>query len=92
VYTDGFDAVLDHPAVAARQLGREALAPRCQSCPLVAVCGGGNYAHRYVAGSGFRHPSVYCADLELLIRHIADRLLAALPTGASPAQQLGNIP
>ncbi len=92
VFTDSFDAALEHPGVAARQLGAGALAAQCRACPLSAVCGGGNYAHRYVAGSGFRHPSVYCADLELLIRHIADRLLAALPAGASTAPHLGNLP
>ncbi|MFE2279181.1 FxsB family cyclophane-forming radical SAM/SPASM peptide maturase [Streptomyces sp. NPDC059454] len=92
VFTDSFDAALDHPGVAARQLGPAALAPRCRDCPVMAVCGGGNYAHRYAAGSGFRHPSVYCADLELLIRHIADRLLDVLPTGASGTARLSNAP
>ncbi|WP_243762498.1 FxsB family cyclophane-forming radical SAM/SPASM peptide maturase [Streptomyces sp. Tu 3180] len=92
VFTDSFDAALDHPGVVARQMGPAALAPQCRACPLTAVCGGGNYAHRYLAGSGFRHPSVYCADLELLIRHIADRLLAALPAGASGAPPPGNMP
>lgn len=46
----------------------------CRGCPVFRVCGGGNLAHRYDPRSGFHNPSVYCADLELLIRHIALRL------------------
>ncbi|MGW7100500.1 FxsB family cyclophane-forming radical SAM/SPASM peptide maturase [Streptomyces sp. NPDC054838] len=81
VDTDGFDQLLDHPGFAARQLGRDALAPACRACELVEVCGGGHYPHRYRAGEGFRRPSVYCADLQALIRHIARALHAAAGTG-----------
>ncbi|MHB9858272.1 FxsB family cyclophane-forming radical SAM/SPASM peptide maturase [Streptomyces sp. YIM S03343] len=72
-----FDEVLDHPGVAARQLGRAALADACLSCPVVDVCAGGNYAHRYRPGEGFRNPSVHCDDLRRLILHIADRVRRA---------------
>jgi uncharacterized protein len=74
VLTDSFDAVLDHPTTVARQLGARALSPQCQACPVVAICGGGLYPHRYRSGSGFRHPSVYCADLLRLITHLRDRV------------------
>ncbi|MFI9761999.1 FxsB family cyclophane-forming radical SAM/SPASM peptide maturase [Streptomyces sp. NPDC051963] len=74
VFRHPFDRALRHPGVAARQVGERALAAACLSCPVGKVCGGGNYVHRYASGSGFRHPSVYCADLEQLIRHVADRL------------------
>lgn len=74
VFRHPFDAALAHPAVAARQSGAAALSGICRACPLVGVCGGGHYAHRYRAGDGFRNPSVYCADLELFIRHVASRL------------------
>ncbi|WP_307865610.1 FxsB family cyclophane-forming radical SAM/SPASM peptide maturase [Streptomyces montanisoli] len=77
VFRHSFDEALRHPAIAARQAGAAALAPACLACPLVTVCGGGHYAHRYRAGAGFGHPSVYCADLERLIRHTAARLAAA---------------
>ncbi|MCM2426228.1 FxsB family cyclophane-forming radical SAM/SPASM peptide maturase [Streptomyces sp. RKAG337] len=77
VFHHSFDEALAHPGVAARQSGLAALAGQCRRCPLVQVCGGGNYAHRYRAGEGFRHPSVYCADLQRLIRHVADRLAEA---------------
>ncbi|MEV5984783.1 FxsB family cyclophane-forming radical SAM/SPASM peptide maturase [Streptomyces sp. NPDC052051] len=74
VFRHTFDAALRHPGIAARQLGERALAKECLDCPVGKVCGGGNYVHRYASGTGFHHPSVYCADLERLIRHIAHRL------------------
>ncbi|MEU6310118.1 FxsB family cyclophane-forming radical SAM/SPASM peptide maturase [Streptomyces sp. NPDC047014] len=82
--THSFDQLLDHPGFAARQLGRDALAPVCRGCALVEVCGGGHYPHRYRAGEGFRQPSVYCADLQALIRHIAAAVRRAA-TGAAGA-------
>ncbi|MEV6314776.1 FxsB family cyclophane-forming radical SAM/SPASM peptide maturase [Streptomyces sp. NPDC051776] len=78
VFAHSFDEALEHPGIAARQIGAEGLAADCSACPVLRVCGGGNYAHRYVPVSGFLHPSVYCADLERLIRHIAGRLDAVL--------------
>ncbi|MFE7430026.1 FxsB family cyclophane-forming radical SAM/SPASM peptide maturase [Streptomyces sp. NPDC057545] len=77
VFRHTFDDALRHPGVVARQAGAEALAPACRACPLLTVCGGGHYAHRYRADNGFANPSVYCADLERLVRHIADRLSEA---------------
>ncbi|MEU7555423.1 FxsB family cyclophane-forming radical SAM/SPASM peptide maturase [Streptomyces sp. NPDC044571] len=81
VHRHSFDQFLDHPGLAARQLGLDALAAGCRTCELVTVCGGGHYPHRYRAGEGFRQPSVYCADLQVVIRHIA----AALHRAAVPA-------
>ncbi|MDX3451038.1 FxsB family radical SAM/SPASM domain protein [Streptomyces sp. ME02-8801-2C] len=77
VFRNTFDESLDHPGVSARQIGVAALGAVCRTCPVMAVCGGGNYAHRYREGSGFRHPSVYCHDLERLIRHVAAALVLA---------------
>ncbi|MER6105453.1 FxsB family cyclophane-forming radical SAM/SPASM peptide maturase [Streptomyces sp. NPDC001832] len=74
IFHHTFDDALRHPGVAARQAGADALAAACRSCPLLTVCGGGHYAHRYRADNGFTNPSVYCADLERLVRHIAGRL------------------
>ncbi|MER6790169.1 FxsB family cyclophane-forming radical SAM/SPASM peptide maturase [Streptomyces sp. NPDC000658] len=76
VFRHAFDEALRHPAVAARRAGPAALADQCRACPLLRVCGGGHYAHRYRAGHGFRNPSVYCADLQRLIHRIAARLAA----------------
>ena len=78
VRDDPFDAVLEHPGVVARQIGVEALADGCRTCPVHRVCGGGHYAHRYRPGAGFRHPTVYCADMNRLIRHVSERLRADL--------------
>ncbi|MGP3951917.1 FxsB family cyclophane-forming radical SAM/SPASM peptide maturase [Streptomyces sp. 7N604] len=80
VFRGTFDEALEHPGVAARQIGAEGLAADCAGCPVRQVCGGGNYAHRYARGTGFLHPSVYCADLERLIRHAAGRLGDVLHT------------
>ncbi|MFM9610051.1 FxsB family cyclophane-forming radical SAM/SPASM peptide maturase [Streptomyces niveiscabiei] len=82
VWHHSFDDALRHPAVADRQAGAAALAEQCGSCPLLRVCGGGHYAHRYRAGHGFRNPSVYCADLQHFIRHVAHRLAAVTGKGA----------
>jgi uncharacterized protein len=73
-----FDDALDHPTTVARQIGVEALAAECQSCPVMEICGGGLYPHRYRAGEGFLNPSVYCEDLLKLITHVRDRVLADL--------------
>jgi uncharacterized protein len=81
VFRHSFDDALAHPGVAARQAGLAALSASCRACPLVGVCGGGHYAHRYRAGAGFRNPSVYCADLAHLVRHTANRLTQAAGTG-----------
>jgi uncharacterized protein len=76
VLTDSFDDVLDHPTTVARQIGPDALSAKCQACPVMRICGGGQYPHRYRRSDGFRNPSVYCADLERLITHVADRVTA----------------
>ncbi|WP_405592941.1 FxsB family cyclophane-forming radical SAM/SPASM peptide maturase [Streptomyces sp. NBC_01190] len=93
VFRHSFDDALAHPAVAARQSGLAGLAATCRACPLVTVCGGGHYVHRYRSPDGFGHPSVYCADLAHLIRHIAARLTAAAPPGSSGSPGTsGNAP
>ncbi|WP_051714434.1 FxsB family cyclophane-forming radical SAM/SPASM peptide maturase [Nocardia rhamnosiphila] len=79
---NALDRAMGEPAVIARQIGIEALDSGCRACPVHRVCGAGHYAHRYRAGSGFRNPSVYCADLEKLIRHIESRLRADLQAAA----------
>jgi uncharacterized protein len=78
VATDSFNDFLSHPSIALRQEGLASLSSECQRCPLVSVCGGGNYAHRYRAGTGFENPSVYCHDLKRIILHVLARLRADL--------------
>jgi uncharacterized protein len=86
VLHDEFDAAFDDPGIVARQIGRAALSDECLSCPAVAFCGGGHYAHRYRRDVGFRAPSVYCADLRVFVRHVYDRVAADLlsRTGSRP--------
>jgi uncharacterized protein len=74
------DEAAEHAGVAARIGGADALCETCQSCPVVKLCGGGHYAHRYRTGSGFANPSVYCPDLYRLVEHVSDRP----PLGGSP--------
>jgi uncharacterized protein len=85
VWDDPFDAALLEPHVIAQQIGAEALAPTCRGCEVRDVCGGGHYPHRYHRGSGFRNPSVYCADLAALIRHVRDRVRRDLVPIRTPA-------
>lgn len=89
VVADSFDAVLRHPAVAARQIGVAALSDTCRACDIHRICGSGYYPHRYRRGHGFRNPSVYCRDLTLLIKHIRSRVNADL--AALRAEQAGPI-
>jgi uncharacterized protein len=78
------DAAMTDPAIVARQIGSAALSDTCLACPVHRVCGGGNYAHRYREGSGFRNPSVYCADLLKLIGHIQARIHTDIMTTLQP--------
>jgi uncharacterized protein len=84
VFSHQVDEVVGHAAIAARQGGIEALCATCRACPVVNICGGGLYAHRYRPGHGFDNPSVYCADLKELI----DQML----TGADPAPVVPAAP
>ena len=89
VFRHSFAEAAAHDSFRALRRGRAGLGPVCDSCPVVDTCGGGLYAHRYHpegTGDPFAHPSVYCADLAALTRHISGVLrrdLAALT--ASPA-------
>ncbi|MGN9911630.1 FxsB family cyclophane-forming radical SAM/SPASM peptide maturase [Phytohabitans sp. LJ34] len=78
VQRDGFDVLVDHPGVRALRRLWGDLAPACRACPVGSVCGGGQFSHRYGPDGGFRHPSVYCADLFKLVGHVRKRLEAEL--------------
>jgi len=67
------DLELTLPAVALSS--KAVVAPEaCLDCDLFSVCGGGYLPHRFSRSGGFRRPSVYCRDLDMLIRHIRDHL------------------
>ncbi|MFE3514321.1 radical SAM/SPASM protein FxsBH, inactivated beta-hydroxylase extension form [Streptomyces sp. NPDC059166] len=76
VFSHSFDEVAAHPGVRARQLGLRGVSEICRRCPVVRSCGGGLYTHRYRSEAGFDNPSVYCADLEALVRGIEARTRA----------------
>jgi uncharacterized protein len=78
VFQNDFDTVAHHQAVQRRQMGVLELCDTCRSCPVVEICGGGYLPHRYSTENGFDNPSVYCADLEKLIRHIHTTLFDAI--------------
>ena len=78
VFSNSFDDALDHPTTVARQIGAAALSAECLECPVMEICGGGLYPHRYRQGAGFRNRSVYCDDLLRLITHVRDRVVADL--------------
>jgi uncharacterized protein len=80
-----------HPAIKARQQGVAGLNATCRQCPVVTSCGGGLYAHRYRAASGFDNPSVYCRDLEKIITHVRTRLRPA-PSAAAPSTAAHQLP
>jgi uncharacterized protein len=70
IHTHEIDALYESPIVRERQNRWAALCDTCRSCELVRVCGGGYFPHRYSSTNGFLNPSVYCADLKKLIRHV----------------------
>ncbi|AQG78829.1 hypothetical protein AWR27_05525 [Spirosoma montaniterrae] len=78
IFEHSFDEVLDHVNVQARQIGADALCDQCRRCPVVDYCGGGYVPNRYSARNGFNNPSIYCRDLEKMIRHMHQRLSSQL--------------
>ena len=74
VMSHSFDDALEHPTTVARQIGLTRF-PAMPTCPVMEICGGGLYPHRFRDGEGFRNPSVYCEDLLQLITHVRDRIV-----------------
>lgn len=50
------------------------LSAACAACPEGSTCAGGYLPNRYSRAKQFDNPSVWCADLLLLFRHIRSRL------------------
>ena len=69
-----FDEASKHGAIRARQAGSDGLCSRCRECDVVEFCGGGYLPNRYSSRNGYDNPSIYCNDLQLLIRHISKRI------------------
>ncbi|MGW8767161.1 FxsB family cyclophane-forming radical SAM/SPASM peptide maturase [Streptomyces sp. NPDC055815] len=89
VFTHSVDQLAGHPGVAVRNQGYADLCATCRACPVVRVCGGGLYAHRFRPGNGFDNPSVYCADLKQLASQIpAARMRGIAAPTPPPVHQL----
>jgi uncharacterized protein len=60
-WQEAYRATLDLPVV-------------CQECEYRVACGGGYLPHRWSRVKGYNNPSVYCADLKRIYKHIWDRI------------------
>ncbi|ALU91418.1 putative radical SAM family protein (Arylsulfatase regulator (Fe-S oxidoreductase) protein) [Herbaspirillum rubrisubalbicans M1] len=58
-------------------LKKDGLCASCRSCEVVDVCGGGSVPHRYGV-NGFLNPTIYCKEMQALIRHVRKRIAASL--------------
>lgn len=67
------------------------LCHECKNCPIVEICGGGFIAHRYSETNGFANPSVYCLDLQYLIKHIQNIVYDTLPSSIKKSLKLRPI-
>ncbi|WP_338675662.1 radical SAM/SPASM protein FxsB, inactivated metallohydrolase extension form [Streptomyces sp. SCSIO 30461] len=89
VFDHSLDEVAAHPGIRARQLGLAGVGETCRQCPVVRSCGGGLYTHRYRGGRDFDNTSVYCTDLEALIRGVEQRTAAgSVPPAVTDAAAL----
>lgn len=86
--TATLDEVNAHPVFRTRHAGLAGLSAMCQACPIVRVCGGGLYAHRFRSDNGFDNPSVYCRNLATLIEHIQRRIDADLIRMGQPVSSV----
>lgn len=86
IFEHDLDTVAADVRVRARQQGVNGLCRTCRECSLVDVCGGGYLPNRYSGGENFDNPSVYCADLTKLIRHIRKRIVAAMTQAGLQAE------
>lgn len=85
IFAHSFEDVLAHPTMHRRREPEAMLSPQCRACPLVETCGGGHLPHRHSIANGYRNPSIYCRDLQHLIRHIRRSLTdTAQTTPAGP--------
>lgn len=79
VETHCVDSALGAHLVSSRLDRPNHLAAECRACELVRVCGGGYIPHRWHPTRGFLAPSVFCLDLETIIRKIAGAMSQTAP-------------
>ncbi|GAA1961143.1 hypothetical protein GCM10009838_17080 [Catenulispora subtropica] len=93
VLEHSFDEAAAHPGFALREAGAAGLCQTCRRCPVVEICGGGLYAHRYSKDNGFDNPSVHCADLLKVITYMTETETsrpAAAITGTPAAHEMSG--
>ena len=90
VFTATFDDAARHAGIEARQKGLAGLCATCRACPVVGICGGGLYPHRYSSDNDFANPSVYCQDLKAIIMHVRHAEENAAAPGNSPVRPRGH--
>jgi len=76
IFNHSLDDLVAHDSTQARMTGMDALASECVGCEHVLECGGGYFPHRYSEKTGYRTPSIYCADYKALFSHIKRHLKA----------------
>lgn len=77
VLRDEFDDLVTEPSMLADALtGSIGPCATCRVCRYGAVCAGGYLPHRYRHDNGFDNPSVWCADIQLLLDRIANTIEA----------------
>ena len=74
IFSNKISDVFQNELISLRQSGALQLADKCKSCHLRKPCGGGYLPHRYHRITGFKSPSVFCADIMLLANHIQQYL------------------
>jgi uncharacterized protein len=74
IFSSEISDVFENELISLRQSGALQLADQCKSCSLRKPCGGGYMPHRYHSVTGFKSPSVFCADITLLTNHIQQYL------------------
>jgi uncharacterized protein len=79
LFTHDFDEALQTPLANLYHLSHFKLPPKCMTCPVKEICGGGYLPNRYSQDNGFNNPSIYCEDLLKIISHIQNYLLDKLP-------------
>ena len=62
-------------------LKEENLPNRCKLCNYKNICAGGSLPHRYSQNNQFDNPTIYCAEMKLLINHARNRLFDEFNNG-----------
>jgi len=72
VASHSIECIFQQPTFQKALAGQESLCQTCRKCEIRDVCGGGYLPSRFSQWNGFDNPSIYCADLSKLVRHVVD--------------------